>query len=100
MIRNENTANIYETWKNSAPIIIPRKLKMKPVNGEPLSHSTERKASLTQLSNITRTNEVKNRKSSGEISEDRYQDGRDYRQESERPQKRTSQETVARRLLT
>lgn len=39
MIRNENTAKSYETWKNSAPIIIPRKLQMKQINGEPLSQT-------------------------------------------------------------
>ena len=62
------------------------------------ANSTERKASLTQLPNRTGANETKTRKSSGKISEDRQRDGGDYRKETQRPNNRTSQETVERRL--
>ena len=39
MIRNENTAKVYETWKNNSPSIIPRKFQMKEINEEPLTQT-------------------------------------------------------------
>ena len=42
MVRNKNTAETYETWKNAAPMVIPRKFQMKPIEGEPLSQTQRR----------------------------------------------------------
>ena len=39
MVRNENTAKAYETWKNNSPVIVPRKLQMSKINGEPLAQT-------------------------------------------------------------
>ena len=39
MVWNENTAKTYDTWKNNSPVIIPRKLQMNKINGEPLSQT-------------------------------------------------------------
>ncbi|MEW8547357.1 MAG: hypothetical protein AB2693_27935, partial [Candidatus Thiodiazotropha sp.] len=41
-IRNDNTCKLYETWKNNAPMIIPRKLQMKFIEGEPLTQTQRR----------------------------------------------------------
>ena len=35
MVRNENTAKPYETWRNNSPVIVSRKLQMSKINGEP-----------------------------------------------------------------
>ena len=39
MVRNENTAKTYETWRNNSPVIVPRKLQMGKINGEPLAQT-------------------------------------------------------------
>ena len=44
MVRNENTAKTYDTWKNNSPVIIPRKLQMKQINGEPLTQTQLRES--------------------------------------------------------
>lgn len=34
-LRNENLAAIYEQWRNNTPIVLPRKLQIKPIPNEP-----------------------------------------------------------------
>lgn len=41
-IQNDNTSKIYEAWKNNAPMIIPRKLQMQVIEGEPLTQTQRR----------------------------------------------------------
>ena len=41
-IRNENTAKIYEEWRDKTPIILPQKLQMYPINGEPEDQTSRR----------------------------------------------------------
>ena len=41
-IRNDNTSKVYETWKEGAPMIIPRKFQMKAIEGEPLTQTQRR----------------------------------------------------------
>ena len=48
MIRNENTAKIYETWKNNSPPIIPRKMQMQPIKGEPEAQTKLREKQVLQ----------------------------------------------------
>ena len=42
MIRNNNTAKIYEEWMVNSPIIIPKKLQIKEISGEPLEQTQRR----------------------------------------------------------
>ena len=39
MMRNENTVNTSVTWKNNSHVIVPRKLQMSKINGEPLTQT-------------------------------------------------------------
>ena len=39
MVRNENTAKTYETWRNNSPVIVPSRLQMSKINGEPLAQT-------------------------------------------------------------
>ena len=48
MLRNENTAKVYETWINNSPPIIPRKMQMKPIKGEPESQTKLREKQVIQ----------------------------------------------------
>ena len=48
MIRNENTAKIYETWKNNSPPSIPRKMQMQPIRGEPEAQTKLREKQVLQ----------------------------------------------------
>ena len=41
-IRNENTAKVYEEWRDKTPIILPQKLQMYPINGEPEDQTSRR----------------------------------------------------------
>ena len=41
-IRNDNTSKVYETWKESAPMVLPRKFQMKAIEGEPLAQVQRR----------------------------------------------------------
>ena len=34
-MRNENIAKVYENWRNTTPIVIPRKLQIKEIIEEP-----------------------------------------------------------------
>ena len=42
MMRNKNTSETYDTWKKSAPMVIPRKFQMKAIEGEPLTQTQRR----------------------------------------------------------
>lgn len=42
MLRNNNTGKTYETWMSNSPIIIPKKLQMKHIEGEPLNQTQRR----------------------------------------------------------
>ena len=35
MLKNRNKSEIYEKWMNSTPIILPKKLQIKPIPDEP-----------------------------------------------------------------
>lgn len=58
MVRNENTAKTYDTWKNNSPVIIPRKLQMKQINGELLTQTQLRETSNVQFSVRNRIDEI------------------------------------------
>ena len=42
MLRNSNTAKTYETWMNNCPVIIPKKVQLKEITGEPLNQTQRR----------------------------------------------------------
>ena len=42
MLRNKNTSETYNTWKNTAPMILPRKFQMKTIEGEPITQTQRR----------------------------------------------------------
>ena len=42
MLRNSNTAKTYETWMNNSPVIIPKKVQLKEITGEPLNQTQRR----------------------------------------------------------
>ena len=42
MLRNSNTAKTYETWMNNFPVIIPKKVQLKEITGEPLNQTQRR----------------------------------------------------------
>ena len=69
MVRNENTAKIYETWKNSSPVIIPRKLQMNPIREEPLAQTKLREKQV--LLNLE--TELELMKLRGESHQEKYQ---------------------------
>ena len=42
MLRNKNTSETYNTWKNTVPMILPRKFQMKTIEGEPITQTQRR----------------------------------------------------------
>ena len=69
MERNENTAKIYETWKNSSPVIIPRKLQMNPIREEPLAQTKLREKQVP----LNLETELELMKLRGESHQEKYQ---------------------------
>lgn len=41
-VRNENTAKTYEEWRDRTPIVLPQKLQMYPITGEPEEQTRRR----------------------------------------------------------
>ena len=70
MIKNHNKAEIYEKWINSTPIILPRKLQIKPIREEP-----EQQRRLRERMSLDKMNmEIELLRLRSSANEERYKD--------------------------
>ena len=95
MLRNENTAKVCETWINNSPPIIPRKMQMKPIKGEPKSQTKLREKQVIQNFQT----EIELMKLRAESYEEKFKNIDSEMEElinkkSQRPKRRSCQETV------